>query len=125
MSEQLLIYLPQFHVIVCRECQYAINKRGVNKHFRRLYQHIDIRVRNQLNDYVQKFDVWEVEQVETPTEEVEIIKGLKVLAGFICTVEGCNNKRTTLKSITEHCRDKHGWIKSNGNIYLFIILINY
>ena len=114
MSEQYLVYLPHFHVIACRECQHGINKNELQKHFRVRHKHININARKKLNDYIKNLDIWEVKDVITPIKEVKVIKELKIYEGFICDAMECGHLRSTLKSIKEHCRSAHGWIKSKG-----------
>jgi len=114
MSNSHIFYLEEFHVIVCRTCKYGLTKGGVKKHFRRRHKELELYIRRELEDHAKVLDVWEVEKIKAPTEEVTALEGLEIHEGFICTSAGCGQVAGTSRSIEEHCRDDHGWIKSKG-----------
>jgi Orsellinic acid/F9775 biosynthesis cluster protein D len=114
MSEQYIIYLTTFHVIVCRLCQHGITKHGIRRHFSKRHKELELDVRKKLEKYVETLDVLEPSNVELPTGEINPVKGLMIHEGFICTVGECGHLAGTLRSIEEHCRDEHGWMLSKG-----------
>ena len=114
MSEQHLLYLPQFQSIVCRVCNYALRKDSIRRHFERYHKDIPLKQRRELEDYVKDFDIREIKEIQNPWTEVPEVIGLKVHEGFMCMFEGCHHLRTTLMSIQKHCQREHGWTKSQG-----------
>lgn len=115
---QYLLYLQQFQTIVCCECEYGVTKNGLRLHFERHHKMIPLKERRELENYVQNFDVLEVKNVPTPSQEVGIIEGLKVHKGFVCTHKECNHLHTTLESMKKHCQKKHEWFESKGTGYI-------
>lgn len=119
MSEQSLLYLEQFRTIICRECQYGITKGGIRLHFRRHHRDIPLEQRRELESYAQTFDITETKDVQHPTEEINVIEGLRIYEnGLMCVWSGCNHLRSTLTSMKQHCFEEHGWIESKGMLYV-------
>ena len=114
MSAQHVIYLPEFHAIVCRKCQHGISKDGLGNHFLRRHKELELNVRKELERYVETLEVLEPPKVEVPTTEIMLIEGLKVLEGFICMVGECRYLAGTPRSMEEHCRNEHEWTLSQG-----------
>jgi len=114
MSEEHVLYLNDFHAIVCRECRHGIAKEKLQRHFRMFHKNVELHVRRELDNYVRGFEVWDIKDVPVPKEEVDAVEGLKVYEGYICTVEGCKHLRGTIESITRHCKEKHEWTTSRG-----------
>jgi len=79
------------------------------------HKNIELRVRRQFSEYVKNLEIGETIDVETPTQEIVPVEGLKVHNGFICTVEGCRCLRTTLTSMKQHCQAKHCWTEQKGD----------
>jgi Orsellinic acid/F9775 biosynthesis cluster protein D len=75
MSEQYLLYLNDFGVIVCRECQHGIVKGNIGRHFRMFHKNIDLCVRRELTEYVKDLEIHERKYVQTPTREVMAVEG--------------------------------------------------
>ena len=114
MSEGHLLYLPSFQTIVCQTCEHGITKRGIRLHLERHHMDISLKERRELENYADDFHIAETTEVQSPLTTVEIIKGLKLHEGFICTSEGCSHLCTTLKSMKQHCWSEHGWTLSKG-----------
>jgi Orsellinic acid/F9775 biosynthesis cluster protein D len=113
--ERYFLYLEDFHVIVCRICQYGIPKDGVQLHLRRHHKNeIELSVRKELETHVRTLVLWDVSDIQSPAEEVNAIEGLKTHEGFICTVQDCNKLCTTPGSMEKHCQLNHDWVKSKG-----------
>jgi hypothetical protein len=114
MSQGYILYLEPFQTIVCRECQFGITKGGLRLHFRRHHKSIPIKVRRELENHVENFSIADLKDISVPMTEVNMIEGLKVQEGWICTSKGCGMLYASLIGMMIHCRKAHKWVKSKG-----------
>ena len=75
----LVTYVEEFKVLICRTCRHGLVATGVKKHFQRYHKRIPIEVRNRIVKFVAELDTKKPEEVEAPTVEVAVIKGLTTL----------------------------------------------
>ncbi|KAL4899889.1 hypothetical protein BDW74DRAFT_105832 [Aspergillus multicolor] len=103
---QFLEYDDRYGVLLCHECQYAIQKSALQSH---LLRHKIYRAdRQQLLDFIAGLNLLEPDHVPLPPPESPPIKGLPVIAGYRCTAENCGNLCASLKRMKGHWRESHG-----------------
>ncbi|KAL3473151.1 hypothetical protein BJX99DRAFT_272412 [Aspergillus californicus] len=103
---QILEYNGRYGVLICHECQYAIQKSALQSHLLRhkLYR----SDRQQLLDVIADLHLFEPDHVALPPPESPPIHGLPVIAGYRCTAAGCENLCASLKRMKKHWRECHG-----------------
>ncbi|RDW92684.1 Orsellinic acid biosynthesis cluster protein D [Aspergillus mulundensis] len=103
---QFLEYDDRYGVLLCHECQYAIQKSALQSH---LLRHKIYRAdRQQLLDVIAGLHLLEPDHVPLPPPESPPIKGLPVIAGYRCTAPDCANLCASLKRMKGHWRESHG-----------------
>jgi hypothetical protein len=112
-SRDLLEYNAIHRVLICRECQYAIQKSAVSSHL--LRHRIYREERQRLLNTIAKLDLAEPEDVPPPTSGLRAIDGLPVISGYRCTWDGCDNLCASVKRMRRHFSEVH--IVSNGDFF--------
>jgi predicted metal-binding protein len=107
-----LLYVPEYSALICRSCRYCLTPRGVGRHFQWQHKTISCGERDQLVKFAECLTVSRPEDIEVPSEEIAAIEGLDVIDGFKCGE--CEGLYGTMRSIQNHCRDRHDWVKSRG-----------
>lgn len=102
---EILEYNERYAVLICHECQYAIQKSALQSH---LLRHKIYRTdRQQLLSFISKLNILEPDRVILPTPDSPPINGLPVISGFRCTAAGCANLCASIKRMKGHWRDVH------------------
>jgi hypothetical protein len=101
----LLDYNSTYRVLVCRECQYAIQKSAVSSHL--LRHKIYRNDRQRLLNAIAKLDLAEPEDVPLPTPGSLAIDGLPAISGYGCTWDGCDNLCASVKRMKRHLSGVH------------------
>jgi hypothetical protein len=116
MSEiirQYVTYLPNFHVIICRQCKFAIPSTYISRHFRNLHTKIPLATRQAIIDFADTVQIDEPRRVTIPHPEEDPIDDLELIKkGFQCQFGDCTECSKTEPTMRQHCRDDHGWVKS-------------
>ncbi|KAH7084011.1 hypothetical protein FB567DRAFT_96485 [Paraphoma chrysanthemicola] len=100
--------LPQ-RVLICRECQYAIQKSAISSH---LLRHKIYREERQiLLSYASQLDLLDPDHVVLPHSSSPAIGNLPIIPGFACKVDGCNALCASLKRIKRHQTEAHGQVE--------------
>ncbi|OAQ60219.1 fungal specific transcription factor domain-containing protein [Pochonia chlamydosporia 170] len=107
----LLEYNPTYRVLICRECQYAIQKTAVQSHLLRHKIYRDDRTR--LLRSIAQLDLFEPHRVPLPEPSSPPIDGLPVISGFRCDMAGCGNLCASLKRMRRHLSEVHGLSKAS------------
>jgi Orsellinic acid/F9775 biosynthesis cluster protein D len=107
-----LIYVPEFEALICRGCEHGLTRECMTRHFQRLHKSVSTSVRKRLNDFMSGLRVSSAEDIKLPLMEIEAMDGLEVINGFEC--QYCGGLYGTLRSMQNHCRDRHEWVKSRG-----------
>lgn len=108
-SNNLLEYNPNYGVLICRECEYAIQKSAVQSH---LLRHKIYRgERQKLLASIAEFDLREPDDVKVPNSDIRPIPALPVLDGYRCSWGGCCNLCASVKRMKRHWADCHGGTK--------------
>ncbi|KAL4811075.1 hypothetical protein BDV18DRAFT_155688 [Aspergillus unguis] len=108
---QILEYNERYGVLICHECQYAIQKSALQSH---LLRHKIYRTdRQKLLSFISQLGILEPDYVVLPTPESLPIDGLPVISGYRCTAAGCANLCASLKRMKAHWRESHGIVDSS------------
>jgi hypothetical protein len=116
IPNDLLIYNPTYRILICRECQYAIQKSAVSSHF--LRHKIYREERQRLLAYSTGLDLPEPDHVDTPGPGTPAIDGLPLIAGYVCTSDACGKLYASLKRMKKHWSEMHG--DGSGSELLFM-----
>lgn len=104
-SRDLLRYEPKYKVLICRECQYAIQKSAVQSH---LLRHKIYRgERQSLLSLVTEFDLSKPEDVPLPDPTSSPVDILPVISGYRCTRPGCGHLCASSKRMRHHWSEIH------------------
>ncbi|KAJ4384462.1 hypothetical protein N0V86_000061 [Didymella sp. IMI 355093] len=103
--KDLLHYDPAYGVIICRECQYAIQKSALQSHLLRhkIFRH----ERHNLLSLISQLDISEPEDVPLPPAASNPIEALPVISGFRCTVGACESLYASSKRMRRHQLEFH------------------
>lgn len=107
---------PAYCVLICRECQYAIQKSAVSSHL--LRHKIYREERQRFLSHVANLELLEPEDVSLPPPWSAPIEGLPVIAGVGCTQDGCGSLCASLKRMKKHQSEVHG-VSNLGNVEEF------
>ncbi|KAH7110613.1 hypothetical protein B0J11DRAFT_499115 [Dendryphion nanum] len=107
--DYLLEYNPQFKILICRECQYAIQKSALQSHL--LKHKIYRESKQELLNAIAQFELLEPENVILPPAQSLPISSLPVLDGYRCVAVGCGNLCASSKRMRRHWSEKHTLIE--------------
>lgn len=102
----LLEYNPQYKLLICRKCRYAIQKSAIDSHL--LRHKIYRKERQRLLQYTTQLDIAESHLVPSPLPGSRPISTLQVSSGFRCDVLGCGHLTVSAKRMQKHWSDVHG-----------------
>ena len=103
--KDLLEYDATYSVIICRECQYAIQKSALRSHLLRhkIFRH----ERHTLLSLISRLDVVEPEDVPLPPPTSKPIEVLPVISGLRCIVGQCESMYASSKRMRRHQLERH------------------
>ena len=105
-SRDLLEYNPRYRVLICRECQYAIQKSALRSHL--LRHRIYRGERQRLMSSIAQLDLFEPHQVPLPSPASPPIDALQIISGYRCAATGCRNLCASFKRMRRHQSEIHG-----------------
>jgi hypothetical protein len=105
-SRELLEYDARYGVLICRECQYAIQKSALQSHL--LRHKIYRRERQHLLSCIARFDLFEPQHVPLPAPTSPPIDSLPIISGYRCTAAECGNLCASVKRMRRHWSEIHG-----------------
>lgn len=108
--QDLLVYDARYRVLICRECQYAIQKSALQSHL--LRHKIYREERQRLLFSISQLDLCEPHDVSLPAPTSPPIQHLTLLAGYRCLVDACNNLCSSTKRMRQHQSKEHGFSDS-------------
>jgi superfamily II DNA helicase RecQ len=122
-----IIHLPEFQVVVCRECKYAVLPSEIDSHFKGQRPHSFTKeARQRIVQKVGQFkglipNKVELEQSEFPfpvdTSKPVGVLGLPKSNGLRCTHTAsgkeCPHIYSSAQKMREHCNKKHDWKSTN------------
>ena len=102
----LLEYDARHGVLICRECQYAIQKSALESHLLKHKIYRDERQR--LLSSIAQLELFEPDDVPLPTPDFPPIDALPIICGYRCTAVGCGNLCASSKRMRRHRSEIHG-----------------
>ncbi|KAI9702184.1 MAG: hypothetical protein M1820_006266 [Bogoriella megaspora] len=105
-SNDLLEYDVRYSVLICRACQYAIQKSALRSHLLRHKIYRDERQR--LLSLIAQLDLLEPHDVPLPPPSSLPIDALPILSGYHCTATGCRYLCASHKRMKCHRNEIHG-----------------
>jgi hypothetical protein len=101
-----LEYNANYRLIICRECQYAIQKNALGSH---LLRHKIYRgERQRLLTTIAQLEILEPDQVQVPDAGSPPVDGLTIISGFRCTAANCSSLYASDKRMRRHWSEIHG-----------------
>ena len=102
----LLEYNSKYRLLICRECQYAIQKTALGSH---LLRHKIYRGdRQRLLSSIAQLDLLEPHHVPLPAPGSPPVDALPVLSGYRCAAAGCQHLTASSKRMKRHWSGVHG-----------------
>jgi len=108
-SRDLLQYDARYGVLICKECQYAIQKSALQSHL--LRHKIYRSEREHLLSSIAQLDLYEPHNVPLPTPASKPIDALPIISGYRCTAFECGNLCASSKRMRRHWSEVHGFSK--------------
>ena len=105
-SRDLLEYDSRYGVLICRECQYAIQKSALGSHL--LRHKIYREKRRRLLSTIAELDLLEPHHVPLPPPASPPIDALPIISGYRCTLGECGNLCASFKRMRRHRCEVHG-----------------
>jgi hypothetical protein len=104
-ADGFLLYDSTYRVLICRPCQYAIQKSAVESH---LLRHKIYRSdRQQLLNEIASFDLLEPEDVQSPPLGAPPVQGLPTIPGLRCNIPDCGELFASSKRMKRHWSEAH------------------
>ena len=111
-TNDILEYNPQFQVLICRECQYAIQTSAISSH---LLRHKIYRGdRQSLMALVAELHLLEPDDVPLPEPASSPVQSLPVISGYCCSSPGCGNLCASTKRMKRHWSEAHDLADSSS-----------
>ncbi|KAG9228102.1 hypothetical protein BJ875DRAFT_490216 [Amylocarpus encephaloides] len=104
--EELLQYLTDYRVLVCTSCRYAIQPAAIARHLKEIHS-IKRGHRKPYMEYVEKFDLSDLEEVIACKPSKFPVPLLPVQEGLRCTHDGCSHLCMTDKRMKSHWLSVH------------------
>ncbi|KAI2958107.1 hypothetical protein CBS147323_8713 [Aspergillus niger] len=103
---ELLHYIPQHRVLICKECQYAIQPSAIPRHLKEMHK-IYRSHRQRYIDYTDQLDLAKPDHVILPEANEGPIPFLPIIDGLACGASGCHHLCATGKRMKMHCNAEH------------------
>src|SRR5277367_3287034 len=113
-------HLTKYHVLLCHSYKHCISPSSddFKRHFVKHHKHISLTICHAIINFGNSLQLLEPENIDLSEEEIEEIDGLEVSSGLHCQgrsrEEDCHHYCITERSMKTHCKEEHGWVKSNG-----------
>ncbi|KAI0873008.1 hypothetical protein GGS24DRAFT_409312 [Hypoxylon argillaceum] len=101
----LLTHLPNYGVVICKECRFAIQPSAFSSHLQK--HHILRSERRRILDQLNSLRLTPPHRVGAPTPDSRRIADLPVLSGFRCDTAECNYACTSVKRMCQHWSEVH------------------
>ena len=103
---QLFHYLPDYRVLICRPCHYAIQPQGISRHLKKRHN-VHRSSRRPFIAYVSNLDLAEPKDVILPVASSLPLNLLPIEDGWACDSGGCGHICVTSKRMKSHWRTVH------------------
>ena len=105
VAGDLLEYNSKYSLLICRQCQYAIQKNALESH---LLRHKIYRSDRQcLLTAIAQLHLLEPQNVTLPAPGLPPVDALPVLSGYRCTAAACQHLTVSSKRMKRHWSDIH------------------
>lgn len=113
----LLEYNASHGVLICRECQYAIQKGALQRHLlgHRIYR----KRRQHLLSSIAQLHLFEPHDVPLPAPASPPIESLPIISGYRCAEAGCGHLCASSKRMRRHLSEVHGHTDPPNSSSLF------
>ena len=102
----LLEYNAKHRLLICRQCQYAVQKSALESH---LLRHKIYRAdRQRLLSSIAQLELLEPDHVLLPAAGSPPVDALPILSGYCCTAERCRHLTASSKRMKRHWSGTHG-----------------
>lgn len=106
VAGDMLEYNSNYSLLICRQCQYAIQKNALESH---LLRHKIYRGdRQRLLSSIAQLHLLEPQHVTLPAPSSPSIDALPILSGYRCTAAACQHLTVSLKRMKRHWSEIHG-----------------
>ena len=106
VAGDLLEYNSNYSLLICRQCQYAIQKNALESH---LLRHKIYRGdRQRLLSSIAHLHLLEPQHVTLPAPGSPPVDALPVLSGYRCTAAACQHLTVSSKRMKRHWSEMHG-----------------
>ena len=108
--EEVLSYLPDFGVLLCKQCQFAIVPTQIETHLRTHHPLQTQQKRKAIQEQVHRVEgvAHERHQVRYPSSGGPPVPGLPVFQDAFCCQE-CPYVCRHVTGIQKHCKEQHRW----------------
>ncbi|KAJ5621165.1 hypothetical protein N7510_005149 [Penicillium lagena] len=103
---ELLHYIPQHRVLICKACQYAIQPSAISRHLKEIHKIYRSRRQRYFN-YTDQLNLAEPDHVVLPGADEGPVPFLPVIDGLACEASGCHHLCASGKRMKMHCNIKH------------------
>ncbi|KAJ5611856.1 hypothetical protein N7528_008961 [Penicillium herquei] len=104
--KDLIEYNARYKALICRDCQYAIQKNALGSHL--LRHKIYREERQRLLSTISDLDIVEPDDLVLPTIDSLPIDALPVVSGYCCSLTGCGHLCVSSKRMRRHWSEVHG-----------------
>jgi hypothetical protein len=112
-TQNAMHYLPQHRVLICRECQYAIQPSAISRHLKELH-HIYHSNRQEFMTYAGGSDLADPKDVTAPKLDGDPVPGLTIIRGLACGVKQCGHLCATVKRMKMQKAPEHSTVTGDG-----------
>lgn len=106
LPDPMLDYLPQYRVVRCVVCQYAVPPSAIPRHMKDLH-HIYRGKRRSLLEYAATLDLADPDDLVLPEPQDPPIPSIPVEDGVACNREDCKYLSVTRKRMKRHWATTH------------------
>lgn len=104
--EDLLKHLPDYGVVVCRACQFAVQPQALPSHL--LRHQIYRNERRTLLNRLSKLGLRDPDDVPTPDPNGPPLSTLPLHRGYVCLAPSCTHSCVSQKRMFQHWSEAHG-----------------
>ncbi|KAL4780671.1 hypothetical protein BJX76DRAFT_364151 [Aspergillus varians] len=105
---ELLKYLPEYQVVICTRCHYAVQPHAISRHLKEIH-HILRNRRRKFDQYVSGLNLRGPQDVGPPTQTRHFpVPDLPVEPGLRCLAAGCNHLCASSRRMQTHWQKFHG-----------------
>lgn len=114
-AEDFLTYNPVHCVLICQQCQYAIQKSAVESH---LLRHKIYRgERQRLLAKISRYDLLDPGDVQHPPPGGPPVHGLPLIPGFRCNAPNCESLFASSKRMRKHWTEAHSDARASNDSF--------